>query len=87
MTAAIVPVGIDFCGSDRSPDRFDPDIKPTNTGSKTHRYKGKHMERNTETLTETDQGRRHQRRRAAVVSTTLTTTLPLKEKSSPRGKP
>jgi len=29
MTAPIVPTGIDFCGSDKSPDLFEPDIKPS----------------------------------------------------------
>ena len=34
MMAIIVPIGIDFCGSAKSPDRFEPAIIPA-------RYKGR----------------------------------------------
>ena len=30
MMAIIVPIGIDFCGSAKSPERFEPAIIPTN---------------------------------------------------------
>lgn len=30
-TAEIVPKGIDFCGSDKSPDLLEPDMKPVET--------------------------------------------------------
>ena len=32
ITAPIVPTGIDFWGSERSPDLFEPDMKPNTTG-------------------------------------------------------
>ena len=39
-TALIVPNGIDFCASDKSPDLFEPDMKPATVNKEIQFNKG-----------------------------------------------